>query len=132
MSSPGPSGYALNRTRRQFLATRLAVADTHWTRLCGLMGKARDEFGDGHGLWIKPCRGVHTCGMRFPIDVAYLDPDQVIVHLETGLRPWRFAPIRFQAASVLELPEHTLKTTGTTIGDELEIHPHNTGDGHPA
>jgi uncharacterized protein len=132
MSSPGPSGYALNRTRRQFLATRLAVADTHWSRFCGLMCKGGDEFGDGHGLWIKPCRGVHTCGMRFAIDVAYLDPNQVIVHLETGLQPWRFAPIRFRAASVLELPEHTLKTTGTTIGDEVEIRPHDTGDDQPA
>jgi uncharacterized protein len=128
MSKPGPSGYALNRTRRQFLATRLAVADTHWSRFCGLMGKPPREFGDGHALWITPCRGVHTWGMRFPIDVAYLDPNNVIVHLETGLRPWRFAPIRLKATSVLELPEHTLKATGTTIGDELEIHSTPSGD----
>ena len=132
MSKPGPSGYALNRTRRQFLATRLAVADTHWSRFCGLMGKASAEFGDGHALWITPCRGVHTWGMRFPIDVAYLDPNHVIVHLETGLRPWRFAPIRLKATSVLELPEHTLKSTGTTIGDELEIHSTPSGDHQPA
>ena len=132
MSKPGPSGYALNRTRRQFLATRLAVADTHWSRFCGLMGKPPGEFGDGHALWITPCRGVHTWGMRFPIDVAYLNTDHVIVHLETGLRPWRFAPIRLKATSVLELPEHTLKSTGTTIGDELEIHPNRSGDDQPA
>jgi uncharacterized protein len=132
MSKPGPSGYALNRTRRQFLATRLAVADTHWSRFCGLMGKPPREFGDGHALWITPCRGVHTWGMRFPIDVAYLDPNNVIVHLETGLRPWRFAPIRLKATSVLELPEHTLKATGTTIGDELEIHSTPSGDHQPA
>jgi uncharacterized membrane protein (UPF0127 family) len=127
MSKSGPSGYALNRTRRQYLATRLVVADTHWSRFCGLMGKTQNNFGDGHGLWITPCRGVHTWGMRFPIDVAYLDPDQVVVHVESGLRPWRFAPIRFRAASVLELPEHTLEATGTTIGDELEIQPNQSG-----
>ena len=132
MSKPGPSGYALNRTRRQFLATRLAVADTHWSRFCGLMGKGRGEFGNGHGLWITPCRGVHTWGMRFAIDVAYLDPDQIVVHLETGLRPWRFAPIRLKATSVLELPEHTLTSTGTTIGDELEIHSPPSGADLPA
>ena len=132
MSKPGPSGYALNRTRRQFLATRLAVADTHWSRFCGLMGKRPGDFGDGHALWITPCRGVHTWGMRFPIDVAYLDPNQVIVHLETGLRPWRFAPIRLKATSVLELPEHTLQSTGTTIGDELEIHSTPPGADQPA
>jgi hypothetical protein len=132
MSESVSSSYALNRTRRQYLATRLAVADGHWSRLRGLIGKGANDFGNGHGLWITPCRGVHTLGMRFPIDVAYLDSDHVVVHLERGLRPWRFAPIRFRAASVLELPEHTLQATGTTIGDELEIQPSKTGDNQPA
>jgi uncharacterized protein len=132
MSESVSPGYALNRTRRQYLATRLAVADGHWSRLRGLIGKVSSDFGEGHGLWITPCRGVHTLGMRFPIDVAYLDSEHVIVHLESGLLPWRFAPIRFRATSVLELPEHTLQTTGTTIGDELEIHPSQIGDDQPA
>jgi len=132
MSESVSRGYALNRTRRQFLATRLVIADGHWSRLRGLIGKGPHDFGDGHGLWITPCRGVHTLGMRFPIDVAYLDSDHIVVHVETALRPWRFAPIRFRASSVLELPENTLYATGTTIGDELEIHPSQTGDHQPA
>jgi uncharacterized membrane protein (UPF0127 family) len=39
--------------------------------------------------------------MRFPIDVIYLSPDKVVVHLEPALAPWRFAPVRLKAASVL-------------------------------
>ena len=97
-----------------------------------LIGKVRGDFGDGHGLWITPCRGVHTLGMRFPIDVIYLIPSRSWFTSRTGLRPWRFAPIRFRATSVLELPEHTLRVTGTTIGDELEIETSQTGDHQPA
>jgi hypothetical protein len=125
-------GYAMNRTRRQYLATSLAVADGHWSRLRGLIGTAPGDFRQGQGLWIIPCRGVHTWGMRFAIDVVYLTCERVVLHLEHGLTPWRFAPLRLQAASVLELPEHTLRATGTTIGDELEIDTHKTGDVPPA
>jgi len=72
-------------------------------------------------LWIVPSRGVHAFGMRFAIDVVYLDRDQTVVLALEGLRPWRIAPVRMRAASVLELPGHTLQATKTSIGDEIEI-----------
>jgi uncharacterized membrane protein (UPF0127 family) len=59
--------------------------------------------------------------MRFPIDVVYLDPTGTVVHLERDLRPWRFASVRMQAASVLELPRNTVATTQTAVGDRIEI-----------
>jgi uncharacterized protein len=112
---------AFNQTRGVYLATQLAVADTHWTRLRGLLGTPRSDFGKGHGIWIRPCRGVHTLAMRFPIDVVYLDPEGTVVHIEPDLHPWRFAAIRLQAASVLELPGKTVTDTGTALGDKIEI-----------
>ncbi len=117
----GPEKYAWNRTRQVLLASRLEVAQTHWSRFKGLMLKAEAAFLPGQGLWIKPSRGVHTLGMRFPIDVVYLDKDKRVVHLERQLKPWRVAPVRLQAASVLELPANTLGPSGTMLGDELEI-----------
>jgi uncharacterized protein len=129
---PGPQGYVLNRTRQTYLATSLAVADGHWSRLRGLIGTTATQFADGRGLWITPCKGVHTLGMSFPIDVVYLDPQRTVVHLERNLQPWRFAPIRIQATSVLELPKNTLDTTGTTVGDELEIQTPVKGAKQPA
>jgi uncharacterized protein len=116
-----PQNQAFNRTRRRYLATELAVAQTHWSRLRGLLGISRDDFRNGRGLWIRPCHGVHTLAMRFPIDVVYLDHDGNVVHLEPDLKPWRFAPVRLQAASVLELPSHTLAETETALGDRIEI-----------
>lgn len=121
MPAFSPDGRAYNQTRQTYLATALAVADTHWTRLCGLLGLGSDDFATGRGLWIVPCHGVHTMGMGFPIDVVYLDRALTVVHIQSALRPWRFAPVRTQAASVLELPIRTALETGTAIGDKIEI-----------
>jgi hypothetical protein len=121
MESSIPQSQAYNRTRDTSLASALAVADTHWTRLRGLLGVRADDFRNGRGLWILPCHGVHTLGMGFPIDVVYLDRSLTVVHVENELNPWRFAPIRMQATSVLELPTGKAAETGTTIGDKIEI-----------
>ena len=120
MNSVGQS-FALNRTRQKYLATRLTIADAHWSRLRGLIGTPVGQFGEGRGLWILPCHGVHTWGMGFAIDVVYLGDDYRVVHVENNLQPWRFAAIRRKAASVLELPAHTVQATGTIVGDEIEI-----------
>ena len=112
---------AFNQTRQLCLAADVSIADTHWSRLRGLIGMSADDFGNGRGLWIRPCRGVHTLAMGFPIDVVYLDRAGKVVHLEHSLRPWRFSPIRLNAASVLELPSHTLVRTETALGDCIAI-----------
>ena len=76
-------------------------------RLRGLLGLASSDFRNGSGLWIVPCHGVHTLGMGFPIDVIYLDRAMKVIHVQSDLRPWRFAPVRSAGASVLELPCRT-------------------------
>jgi uncharacterized membrane protein (UPF0127 family) len=118
---PAATGQAFNRTREASLATRLAVADTHWTRFLGLMGQDIAKFSAGSGLWIVPCRGVHTLAMHFPIDVIYLDAGKLVVHLEEDLKPWRMAKISLKANSVLELPSQTIRRSGTRLGDRIEI-----------
>jgi len=121
MLVPASTGYAFNRTRNAYLATRLSIAGTHWSRLRGLMGKDAASFPAGDGLWIVPSRGVHTLAMKFPIDVLYLDTNKLVVHVEQNLKPWRVAKVSMNTASVLELPGDTLKSSGTVIGDEIEI-----------
>jgi len=127
-----PQRQAFNRTRQTCLATAVAVADTHWTRLRGLVGVAANDFRNGFGLWIVPCHGVHTLAMGFPIDVVYLDGSMNVVHIQAEMRPWRFAPVRLEAASVLELPCHTLAQTGTAVGDRIEITATKDGKVQPA
>ena len=120
------NGYAFNRTRQAFLASDLRIADTHWSRLKGLMGTPPESLPAGRGLWIVPCRGVHTMAMRYPIDVIYLDENRVVVYIEETVRPWRLTSLRMEAQTVIEVPSHTAWATGTLVGDQIEI---QLGDG---
>ncbi len=114
-------GQAFNQTRQVFLATALAIADTHWTRLRGLLGTRSSDFRNGSGLWIVPSHGVHTLAMGFPIDVVFLDEGLTVIDVQTNVRPWRFTPVRTQATSVLELPCRTATETRTVVGDKIQI-----------
>ncbi len=123
VSMPGvsPNFYALNQTRQKYLATSLCIARTHLSRLRGLIGVGEARFKEGQGLWLVPSHGIHTFGMRFPLDIVYLDQQKVVVYLQQDVKPWRMAPVRRHAASVLELPRTTIEATGTSLGDEIEI-----------
>ncbi len=112
---------AVNLTRGVCLAENVRVASTHWTRFRGLIGTDKSAFQPGQALWIVPCRGVHTMAMDFPLDVIYLDQAGCAVDVHTGVKPWRFAPVRLRAASVLELPAGVVQRSGTAIGDQIEI-----------
>jgi uncharacterized protein len=118
---PAPTAHAFNRTRNTYLATDLVIANTHWSRFRGLMATDSSSFPPGRGLWINPSRGIHTFAMRFPIDALYLDRDRIVIHLEAGLKPWRLAAVRVNAASVLELPVGTIRATQTALGDQVDI-----------
>ncbi|HWR13552.1 MAG TPA: DUF192 domain-containing protein [Terriglobales bacterium] len=115
--------YAYNRTQESFAATDVKVADGYFSRLVGLLGKTKRWARDGRGLWIVPSKGVHTLGMLFPIDVVFLDKNQVVVHVEEHLRPFRISKVSLKASSVLELPAHTIFRSGTRVGDQFDIKP---------
>ena len=112
---------AFNVTREQVLAERISVAQTHWTRLIGLLFTSAENFVSTGGMWITPSRGIHTLGMRFSIDAIYLGKSLQVVHLVQRLPPWRIAPVRWDAHSILELPAGTIVATGTCLGDVISL-----------
>jgi uncharacterized membrane protein (UPF0127 family) len=87
----------------------------------GLLGKRSEDFQNGSGLWITPSQGVHTIGMKFPIDVVYLDSKHRVIHVCHSLNPFRIAAVKLRCRSVVELPAGTLAQTQTSVGDVLEI-----------
>lgn len=84
-----------------FFAHKLSLvrADGFFGRLLGLVGQRTIE--PSHALWLKPCSGVHTFGMRFSIGVFFIDKHSVIVKTITELKPNRIA-FCWQARSVVE------------------------------
>jgi uncharacterized membrane protein (UPF0127 family) len=101
------------------VADRVGVADTRATRAVGLL--SRDGLEPGEGLWIVPSRGVHTCWMRFAIDVIALDERGIIIDRVVQMKPWRIRLPRRGTAGVLELPAGTLDQSGTRIGHRIEL-----------
>ena len=89
----------------------------------GLIGRSSEAFLPGSGIWIVPCNGIHTVGMRYAIDVAYLDSQKRVLKSYHRLKPYRFGALMLRARSVLEFPAGTLERTHTEVGDLLEICP---------
>ncbi|MFN8216884.1 MAG: DUF192 domain-containing protein [Solirubrobacterales bacterium] len=85
--------------RRRVLGREVPVAVGFRARLLGLAGLRRDRAGAG--LLIPRCRAVHSFGMRFELELVFLD-ERGDVLARRPLPPGRFARHR-AAAAVLEL-----------------------------
>lgn len=107
----------VNSANGSVVGTDISVADDSLTRLVGLMGKR--GLDPGHGLLITPSSGVHTFGMRFPIDVVGLNADLVVVGLWPELKPYRLSGISLKMKSVLELPPGQIQKCGISVGHQL-------------
>ena len=102
----------------QVVCQRCAVADRTLSRLRGLMG--RRGLAPGEGLLLKPTPSIHTCFMRFPIDVVFLDAELRVIGIRADLRPWRLAGRRHTRA-VLELRGGEARRLGLELGSVLEL-----------
>jgi uncharacterized membrane protein (UPF0127 family) len=108
-----------NLTRATQLASRVEVAARALDRMRGLLG--RRAFTAGTALWIVPCSSIHTVGMSFAIDAAFLDGRGTVLRLYHSLAPFRVTRVVWKATGVLELPAGTLVATGTSEGDRLDL-----------
>ena len=100
------------------MADRAAKADTSQKRRTGLL--KHESLPEGEGLWIVPCEGVHTFGMKFAIDVIYLSKKRVVLKARKNMVRRRVS-FCLRAHSVLELPAGMIEKTGTEPGDQLEM-----------
>lgn len=109
----------INLTKKTWLATKVRKADNFLTRLVGLL--KRTNLGPEEALWLMPSKGIHTVGMKFPIDVVFLNRDCHVLGLTSGMSPYRISSVHLRGYSVLELPNGTIRKSRTEIGDQLEI-----------
>lgn len=89
-------------------------------RAIGLLGSS--TLPPDEGLWLKPCKSIHTFFMRYPIDVLFLDSEGTIVHQES-LVPWRISRWVSRAEGVLEVAAGTLGKTQTQPGQRIILTP---------
>ena len=106
----------LRREDGRVVAESVIVADSTMRRLRGLLGKG--DLPSGHGILLRPAWSIHTAFMRFPIDVVFLDADQVVVKIVPRLSPFKTASCR-GAREVIELRAGECDRRGLSLGDRV-------------
>ena len=108
----------MNERTRQLVALSVEVAGTRSSRRRGLLG--RDRLEEASAMLLAPCAAVHTAGMRFAIDVVFLDRQGFTVKVVRDLRPWRIA-LASGARAVVEMPAGSLRWGEVLPGDRLYL-----------
>src|SRR3954468_16412830 len=98
------------------LCERCVLADTLWRRMRGLIG--RRELDAGDGIVLRPSWSVHTFFLHYPIDVVFVDADQVVTKVVENLRPRRWATCR-DARDVVELRAGVCAEAGVAVAQRL-------------
>ena len=102
------------------IASSVEVARTSATRRRGLLG--REGLPTGSALVITRCNAIHTMGMQFAIDVAFIDGDGCVRKIVHRLRPRRIA-IAPRAWAVIELAAGELGPDCLSVGDRVYLAP---------
>jgi hypothetical protein len=94
----------------------LEMTDSMGERLRGLRGRSGCEGG----MHLAGARAVHTAGMKFPLDVAFLSSDLLVLRM-VRLAPWRVALPRRGARSLMAFEAGALERWGVHVGDQLDV-----------
>ncbi|MCL1080168.1 DUF192 domain-containing protein [Parashewanella spongiae] len=98
------------------LIAQVFIANTPWLRLRGLLG--RPSLNNDQAMLISPCYSVHTIGMRYSLDIVYLNSQNQVLRIKKNLKPFRASACK-GAAKVLELAAGGIKNKNINIGDIL-------------
>ncbi len=115
----GPNGHtsvmAWLVSDARVLASAEVTSDRR-ARRRGLLGRDSMEGA----LVVEPCRWIHTIGMRFPIDVAYLDGNGTVIKTLQMRRHRVGIPVA-HARCVIEAQAGAFARWGLRVGDVVEI-----------
>ena len=93
-----------------------------WLALRRATGTRRTTgLPSGRAMHLSPCSGIHTFGMKFTLDLVFLDRDLSVTRIVQGVKPWRMAAGGRGAHSVLEMEAGWLGEEEVRVGDQLEL-----------
>ncbi|MCW8207126.1 DUF192 domain-containing protein [Verminephrobacter aporrectodeae subsp. tuberculatae] len=114
-------------------ALQIRQARGFWGRFIGLMGRSDPRgtaAGNSSALLIARCTSVHSCFMRYALDLVYLDTRGRITRQVPALAPWRCSWGGPGAAHVLEMPAGAIASQGLEPGMQLRPWPVDAGAVH--
>lgn len=97
---------------------RTWLADTSWSRLRGLLGRPPLRPDAEEALLLSPCGAVHTLGMRYALDIIFLDKSGRVLDCHAALPPGRMRGCR-GAWRTVELSSGGLARLQPQPGEEL-------------
>ncbi len=109
----------MNNSKNKIHPFTIYGARTFLSRLIGLLGTDRPI--PYTGLHIVPCTGIHTFGMKYPVDILFLDKTGRVIHILQNMKPNRSTKIIPQARSVIELPSGSIEQHLIETGDCLDV-----------
>ncbi len=109
-------GAVYRESDNRCLVQRVWKATSAIERMCGLLG--RPPLLAGEGLLITACNMVHTVGMRYALDLIFLDATGHVQKLVPHVKPLRCAGA-LAAKSTLELPAGSLISLNLSKGEQL-------------
>ena len=107
-----------NITKNTIIATEAKLADNFLARLKGLLGTELLEKGSA--LIITSCNGIHTVGMKYSIDIIFVDKNNKVIKIVTNMPSMKFTLCR-RASYVIETSSDVVDTTSTKIGDIIAV-----------
>ena len=111
-----------NITRQADLCANCRVADNIFTRVRGLLGRSTLEPDEG--LLIVPCPSIHMFGMKFALDVIFLNSENIVTDFVENIAPGKFylAQDHFgKAHAAVEVAPGIVEKTSLQRGDEIRI-----------
>ena len=110
----------LNSTTGKYLAGYSFYARNLLVRLTGMICR-RFVCGKFDALIFEKCSSVHTCFMRFPLDLVFIDRENKVVSVHRRVRPWKIVFGGRGAVAVIELPPGAIDFSGTEKGHIIDF-----------
>lgn len=101
------------------ISDKIKIAEGFFNRLFGLIFKK--QLSNGEGLLFENCNSIHTMGMRYCIDAAFLSKSNEVIAIFCNLKPFRFTPFIKGALKVLEFKSGFIKSASLQVGDKLNF-----------
>ena len=101
-----------NSNTGKYLAGYSFYARNPLIRLTGMICR-RFVCGKFDALIFEKCNAVHTCFMRYPLDLVFIDRENRVVSVHRRVRPWKFVFGGKGAVTVIELPPGAVDFSGT-------------------
>lgn len=103
--------------QEELIISHVWRAEAMLDRMRGLLGRAPLQIGQA--LLITPCNSIHTLGMKYSLDIVFIDAKGTILKICRNLRSFRMAGC-IGAHSIIEFTAGEAERIGLLVGDELQ------------